>query len=43
MGSFDMEGLAHLAMLGLAAALVIVGCIGGFAWATVINLGKLCL
>lgn len=43
MGSFDTSGLVHLATLGAIAALVILGGIGGFAIATVINLGKLCL
>jgi hypothetical protein len=43
MGSFDMEGLAYFAMVGMAAALVIAGGIGGFAIASVVNIGKLCL
>jgi hypothetical protein len=43
MGSFDTDGLARLAMLGFCFALIIAGGIGGFAVASIINLGKLCL
>jgi hypothetical protein len=43
MGSFDMEDLVYFAVFGIAVALVMLGGIGGFALATIINLGKLCL
>jgi hypothetical protein len=43
MGSYDMSGLVKLAVLGLFTAVFIIGGIAGFAAATIINLGKLCL
>jgi hypothetical protein len=39
----NFEGLAHLAVMGLVMVLLLVGAVGGFALASVINLGKLCL
>ncbi len=43
MMSFNTDGLAHLLVLGLGAAIFIGGLVMGFGAASIINLGKMCL